>query len=81
VDRKTLKNVDLGAAKLLTCFGPRIMNLVEASICLGPALKRTVTILLIFENVLYVGSLKYLIFGNKWCECEVPAFEPSFVSS
>jgi len=37
------------------------MNLVVASICLGPALTRMVTILLIFQNVPFVGSLKYLI--------------------
>ena len=77
---KLQKNVGLGAAKLLTCFGAHIMNLVVAFICLGPALTRMVTILLIFQNVPFVGSLKYLIWGNKWFKCEVPAFEPSYVS-
>jgi len=55
VERKTLRNLGLGGAKLLNCLGPNIMNLVPASICLGPALIRMVTIMLIFENVLFVG--------------------------
>jgi hypothetical protein len=52
---ENFKQCRFSGSKLLTCFGPHIMKLIVASIYLGPTLKGKVTILLIFENILFVG--------------------------